>query len=138
MGRIVGIDFGPKHIGIAVSDPLQIFASPLSSLPNANIVDYLKNYAQKEKIILFVVGLPKRLNNTSSETTEMVEKFVERLKKNFPEIPVVLEDERLTTILAHRAMIEGGMKKSDRAKKGSADAISAAIILQGYLDKNKK
>ncbi len=139
MARIIGIDYGLKRTGIAVSDPLSVFASPLEFVPSAKIVEYLKNYANNEPIKLFVVGYPKRLDNTCSETTERVDKFVEILKKHFPDIPVVLEDERLTTLLAQRALIEGGMKKSQRAQKGSADKVSAALILQSYLDrKNQK
>lgn len=138
VARIIGIDYGLKRTGVAVSDPLGIFAQPLDYVPSAKIVEYLKNYAKGEGIQLFVVGYPKRLNNTASETTESVDKFVEVLKKHFSEVPVVLEDERLTTIMAHRAMIDGGMKKSERALKGSADKVSAALILQSYLDRQTK
>lgn len=137
MARIIGLDYGVKRTGVAVSDPTGVFASPLDCVPSAKIVEYLNNYAKGEAVELFVVGYPKRLNNTASETTEKVDEFVKNLKKKFPNVPVILEDERLTTILAHRAMIDGGMKKSERAQKGSADKVSAALILQGYLDRRK-
>lgn len=138
MGRIIGIDYGQKRTGIAISDPLSIFASPLESIPTTNIVQYLKLYSQKEAIEMFVVGYPKRLNNEASDTTQRVDNFIKLLQKHFPNIPVEKEDERLTTIIAQRAMIDGGMKKTDRQQKGVADKISASIILQGYLDRAKK
>lgn len=135
MERIVGIDYGRKRVGVAVSDPLGIFASALDTVSSAKIIEYLKNYAQSETITLFVVGYPKNLNNTPAECAQYVDPFLKNLKKNFPNIPIVLEDERFTTTLAQRAMIEGGMKKSDRSRKGAADKISAALILQGYIDR---
>ena len=135
MDRIVGIDYGKKRVGIAVSDPLQIFASALDTVPAANIMDYLKNYTQKEKVVRFVVGYPRNLDNRPAECTPFVEAFVKNLRKTFPQIPVSLEDERFTSQLALRAMINGGMKKSDRREKGNVDRVSAAIILQSYLDR---
>jgi putative holliday junction resolvase len=135
MDRILGIDYGKKRTGIAVSDPLGIFASALETVPTANIVNYLKNYTSKEKVTLFVVGYPMNLNGKPAECTPFVDIFLKTLKKNFPEIPVVPEDERFTSQIAIQAMITGGMKKSDRREKGSVDRISAAIILQSYLDK---
>lgn len=135
MERVLGIDYGRKRTGVAQSDPLGIFASALDFVPSAKIIDYLKNYAQKEAVKLFVVGYPKNLDNTPSENLKFVDAFLKQLKKAFPDIPVELEDERFTSTIAHRTMIDGGMKKSDRRVKGNADKISAVLILQSYLDR---
>ncbi len=135
MNRIIGIDYGKKRTGLAVSDPLGMFASPLDTVPPAKIIEYLENYAAREGISLFVVGYPMNLDNTPSEAARYVDEFLARLRKHFPDIPVVLEDERFTSVLAHRAMIDGGMKKMDRRDKSVVDRISAAIILQSYLDR---
>ena len=137
MDRIVGIDYGRKRVGVAISDPLGIFASALETVHSAKIIDYLKNYSLRERIVGFVVGYPMNTDNTPSEAAADVDVFLKHLAKNFPGIPVSLEDERFTSVLAHRAMIDGGMKKSDRRKKESADRISAAIILQTYLDRRE-
>ena len=135
MDRIVGIDYGRKRVGVAVSDPLGIFASALETVPAAKIIEYLKNYTAKEQIGLFVVGYPMNMNNTPSEAARYVDTFLKQLKKNFPQIPVELEDERFTSVLAHRSMIDGGMKKMARRDKSVVDKISAGIILQSYLDR---
>lgn len=137
MDRIIGIDFGRKRTGLAVSDPLGIFASPLDTVPAAKIIDYLKTYAQKETIILFVVGMPVNMNGAPSEAAADVEVFLRTLRNAFPAVPVQLEDERFTSVLAHRAMIDGGMKASRRRDKAEVDKISASIILQSYLDRKK-
>ncbi len=137
MERIIGIDYGRRRVGIAVSDPLFVFASPLETVDGAKIIEYLKNYAQKETVTQFVVGYPMNLDNTPSEAAADVDIFLRQLGKAFPGVPVALEDERFTSVLAHRAMIDGGMKAKDRRNKASVDKISAAIILQGYLDKKK-
>ena len=134
MDRILGIDYGKKRTGLAVSDPLGIFASALETVPTANIINYLKKYTSQNKVERFVVGYPMNLNGSPAECTPFVEAFVKRLKKNFPSIPITLEDERFTSQLAMRAMIDGGMKRSERRIKGSVDRISAAIILQSWLD----
>ncbi len=135
MDRLIGIDYGRKRTGVAVSDPLQIFASALETVQTANIIDYLQKYAQTEHIVRFVVGYPINMNGQPSEAASDVDIFLKQLAKAFPDIPVTLEDERFTSVLAHRAMIDGGMKASQRRDKASVDKISAAIILQGYLDK---
>lgn len=137
MNRIIGIDYGKKRIGLAVSDPLGIFASPLDTVPPAKIIEYLKKYAEKEGISRFVIGYPMNLDNTPAEAARFVDEFLRRLAKNFPDIPVEREDERFTSVLAHKAMIDGGMKKSDRRDKAVVDKISAAIILQTWLDRKK-
>ncbi len=135
MNRIIGIDFGRKRTGLAASDPLMVFASALDTVHSANIIDYLQKYSQNETIIRFVVGYPMNLNGAPSEAARDVDAFLNLLKKKFPDILVTLEDERFTSVLAHRAMIDGGMKRSDRRDKSSVDKISAAIILQSYLDR---
>ena len=138
MNRTIGIDYGRARVGIAVSDPLGIFASPLETVPAAKIIDYLQTYAVSETVERFVVGWPMNLNGQPAEAAADVEAFLKRLRKAFPQVPVELEDERFTSVLAHRAMIDGGMKKSDRRDKKSVDRISAAIILQSWLDKKKQ
>ncbi len=135
MDRIIGIDYGRKRTGVAVSDPLGIFASALDTVHSAKIIDYLKKYAEKENVVLFVVGYPMNMDNRPSEAAKDVDIFLKQLKKNFPGIPVETEDERFTSVLAHRAMIDGGMKLKDRRDKNSVDRISAAIILQSYMDR---
>lgn len=135
MERYIGIDYGRKRTGIAVSDPLRVFASPLETVATAKIIDYLKNYAQGESVIGFVVGYPVNMDGRPSEAAADVSSFLPRLKKSFPDVPVTLEDERFTSVLAHRAMIDGGMKYSKRRDHKSVDCISAAIILQGFLDR---
>ena len=137
MDRIIGIDYGRKRVGVATSDPLGIFASALETVHSAKIIEYLKNYAQKETIVLFVVGYPINMNGAPSEAAKDIDVFLKHLAKAFPDVPVVKEDERFTSVLAHRAMLDGGMKKQDRQKKESVDKISAAIILQSYMDRKR-
>lgn len=138
MDRIVGIDYGRKRTGIAVSDPLGIFASALETVPAGNLLAFLKNYTQKERVIRFVVGYPMNLNNKPSEAAKDVDQFLNMLRKQFPDIPVTLEDERFTSKMAMRTLIDGGMKKSDRREKENIDKVSAAIILQSYLDSSAR
>ena len=135
MDRIIGIDYGSARVGLAQSDPLGIFASPLETVPTAKIIEYLQKYALSETIVKFVVGYPLNLDGSHASAAADVDKFIPKLQKSFPDVPIALEDERFTSVLAHRAMIEGGMKKSDRRDKSSVDKISASIILQSYLDK---
>ena len=138
MERIVGIDFGRKRTGIAVSDPLGIFASALDTVSSGDVLTFLKNYTLKEKVVRIVVGYPVNLNNTPSEAAGDLKPFLNMLRKQFPDIPVTLQDERFTSKMAMRALIDGGMKKSDRRKKGTIDKVSAAIILQSYLDSRER
>lgn len=135
MDRIIGIDFGIKRTGLAASDPLGIFASALETVHSTKIIEYLKKYAEKERIVRFVIGYPMNLDGRPSEAKAHVDAFLPKLKAAFPGIPVDLEDERFTSVLAHRAMIDGGMKASRRRDKTEVDRISAAIILQSYLDR---
>lgn len=138
MERLIGIDYGRKRTGLAASDPLGIFASALETVPSAKIIDYLQKYSEKETITRFVVGYPMNLDGRPSEAAADVDAFLPVLRKAFPGVPVELEDERFTSVLAHRAMIDGGMKYKDRRNKSSVDRISAAIILQGYMDRKSK
>ena len=137
MDRMIGIDYGRARVGVAMSDPLGIFASPLETVASAKIIDYLQKLTISEKVVRFVVGYPMNLDGRPAEAAADVDVFLKQLAKRFPLIPVSLEDERFTSVLAHRAMIDGGMKKSDRRKKESVDKISAAIILQSYIDRNQ-
>jgi len=123
---------------VAVSDPLRIFASALETVPSAKIIEYLKKYAEKESVERFVVGYPMNLDNTPSEAAADVDVFLKSLRKHFPSVPVDLEDERFTSVLAHRAMIDGGVRKMDRRDKAAVDKVSAALILQTWLDRNKQ
>ena len=137
MERTIGIDYGRARVGVAVSDPLGVFASPLETVPSAKIIEYLQNYASAQTIVRFVVGYPLNLSGAPAEAAADVDVFLRKLEKAFPAVPITLEDERFTSVLAHRAMIDGGMKKSDRRDKNSVDRISAAIILQSWLDRKK-
>ena len=138
MDRLIGIDYGRKRTGIAASDPLGIFASALETVPSAKIIEYLQNYALHETITDIVIGYPMNLNGRPSEAAKDVDAFLPCLRKAFPGVPIHLEDERFTSVLAHRAMIDGGMKYKDRRDKTSVDKISAAIILQGFMDRKAK
>ena len=138
MNRIIGIDYGRKRVGLAVSDPLRIFASALETVHSAKINEYLKSYTAKENVERFVVGYPMNLNNRPAEAARDVDVFLKLLAKHFPQIPVTLEDERFTSRMAIMAMIEGGVRKSERREKGAVDKVSAALILQTYLDRTRQ
>lgn len=137
MGRIISIDYGRKRTGLAASDTLQMIANGLTTLPSGEVVNFLSEYVKKEPVDLFVVGLPKQMNNEPSENMKYVEAFVTHLKRVIPEIPVEYYDERFTSVLAHKAMLEGGLKKKKRQDKALVDEISAVIILQEYLESKK-
>ena len=130
----MGIDYGRKRVGIAVSDPLCMFASALETVPSGDVLKFLKNYTLKESVVRFVVGYPMNMDNRPSEAAKDVDSFLNMLKKQFPLIPVSLQDERFTSKMAMRTLIDGGMKKSERRVKENIDKVSAAIILQSYLD----
>jgi putative Holliday junction resolvase len=138
MGRILAIDYGIKRTGIAVTDPLRIIATPLDTIATTDLFEFLKSYLKKESVDEFVVGMPKTLRNEDSETAPLVRIFVGELAKIFPEKKVSLTDERFTSVIAKRAMIEGGMKKSDRRDKANVDKISATIILQSFLESTNR
>ena len=133
MGRIIGIDFGTKRIGLAVTDPMQIIASPLDTVENREFDNYISLYLKKEKVEAFVIGYPVQMNNQASESVRFVNTFIKKLKKNYPDIEIHLIDERFTSQMAMRSMIEGRMKKKDRKDKSNVDKISASLILQSYL-----
>ncbi len=137
MGRIIGIDYGRKRTGIAVTDPLKIIANGLTTIPSHTVVDFLQKYISTENVDKIIVGLPKQLNGELSESMQYITPFLNRLKKVIPNIPVEMYDERFTSTLAHKAMLDGGMKKKNRQKKEKVDTIAAAIILNDYLQSNK-
>lgn len=137
MGRIISIDYGRKRTGLAASDTLQMIANGLTTLPSGEVVNFLSEYVKKEPVDVFVVGLPKQMNNEPSENMKYVEAFVTHLKRVIPEIPVEYYDERFTSVLAHKAILEGGLKKKKRQDKALVDEISAVIILQEYLESKK-
>ena len=133
MGRILSIDYGKKRTGIAVTDPLKIIAGGLATVSTFELFDYLKDYIAREEVELIVIGDPKQADGTPSENKARIVEFVNRWKKIFPQIPLEYFDERFTSVLAHRAMIDGGMKKKDRRNKAVVDEISAVIILEDYM-----
>jgi len=135
MGRIIGIDCGKKRIGLAVTDPLQIFSSPLKTVNPKDFEDFVDEYLLTEQIDAFVIGYPVQMNNKPSESVKYIDPFIEKLKKRFPGKPVHLVDERFTSRIAFRTMIDGGVKKINRQDKSMVDRISASIILQSWLDK---
>lgn len=137
MGRILGIDYGRKRSGIAVTDPLKIIANGLTTVPSHTLIEFIQGYVAKESVEKIVVGFPKQLNGDPSESMKYITPFLNRLKKVIPDIPVEMYDERFTSTIAHKAMIDGGMKKSDRRNKEIVDTIAASIILNDYLQSNK-
>ena len=137
MGRIVAIDYGRKRTGVAVTDTLQLIANGLATVPSGELVKFLTDYVAREPVERVVVGLPKQMNNELSENMKYVKAFVAQLKRALPDVPVEYYDERFTSVLAHKAMLEGGLKKKKRQEKGLVDEISAVIILQFYLEHKK-
>ena len=134
MARILGIDYGTKRVGLAVTDPAGIIASPLTTVHPQELIAFLKEYEENEGIELFVVGLPKNLANGDTDLTQIVRNFITHLKRVFPDKKVVTVDERFTSKMAFDAMLQGGMKKKERRKKENIDRISATIILQSFLE----
>ena len=137
MPRLLSIDYGKKRTGIAVSDPLQIIANGLTTVETSNLFEFLKDYLQKEHVVTIVVGLPKQMNGEMSENMRRIEPFVNRLRKLYPQIAVEYFDERFSSKMAQKAMIEGGVKKKERQNKALVDEISATIILQGYMESKR-
>ncbi len=137
MGRIIAIDYGRKRTGLAVSDRMRLIAGALTTLPGDKIIDFLRDYTSKEPVDLFILGEPKQMNNQPSENMQWVAIFKNQLQKAFPEIEIKMVDERFTSVLAHRAMLDGGLKKKDRRNKEIVDQLSATIILQTYLETNR-
>lgn len=134
MGRILAIDYGKKRTGLAVTDPLRITANPLLTIETKELINWLQTYFEKEKVDIVVIGHPTQMNGEESESMNYIRPFVGNFKKQFPTIPITMYDERFTSVLAHQAMIAGGMKKKDRQDKAIVDKIAACIILEGYLD----
>ena len=137
MSRILAIDYGRKRTGLAVTDTLQLIPGGLTTVPSHELLNFLEDYFRKEPVERIVVGLPKQMNNQPSESMKYIEPFVRSLKKKWPEMPVEYYDERFTSVLAHQAMLEGGLKKKDRQNKALVDEISAVIILQSYLESKR-
>ncbi len=137
MSRILAIDYGRKRTGLAVTDTLQLIPGGLATVPSHELLKFLEDYFRKEPVERIVVGLPKQMNNQPSESMKYIEPFVRSLKKKWPEMPVDYYDERFTSVLAHQAMRDGGLKKKDRQNKALVDQISAVIILQSYLESKR-
>lgn len=133
MSRILALDYGEKRIGIAVTDEMQIIASGLATVPTSDIFEFLKEYVKQEKVELFLVGEPKQMNNTASESEKYIKPFLSKLAKMFNDTPIKRVDERFTSKMAFQTMIDSGLKKKQRQNKALIDEISATIILQSYL-----
>jgi putative Holliday junction resolvase len=138
MGRILGIDYGRKRVGLAVTDPLKIFASPLNTISAHDIDNFIADYMASEEVEAFVIGYPVKLNNEPSESVKYINPFIRKLKIRFPGVPVHLVDERFTSQMALKTMIDGGLKKKERQNKSIIDMISASIILQSFLDRKSE
>ena len=133
MGRVLAIDYGRKRTGIAVTDPTRTIASPLTTVATGELEKFIADYMLKEEVDEFVIGYPRTMNNEPSEMVKYIDPFVNRLRKIYPLKNVHLVDERFTSSIALRAMIDGGMKKKDRANKANVDKVSASLILQSFL-----
>lgn len=139
MARILSIDYGKKRTGIAVTDPLQIIANGLATVSTSELLSYLKDYLSREQVERIIIGRPLQTNGQPSENLQRVEQFVNRWRKEMPGVPVEYVDERFTSVLAHQAMIDGGLRKKARQDKALVDKISATIILEDYLrSKNQR
>lgn len=133
MPRIISIDYGLKRTGLAVTDPYQIIATGLTTVESPRLINFLKEYFKKEEVSLIIIGEPKNWDDTDTHATPLVKKIIERLKKEFPNIPIKTVDERYTSKMASQAMIDMGMKKMQRRNKALIDEIAATIMLQEYL-----
>ena len=137
MARILSIDYGKKRTGLAVTDPLQIIAGGLATVATSELFDYLQAYISREQVEMIVIGEPRQPNGEPSENLARVQQFVNRWRKAFPQVPIQFYDERFTSVLAHQAMLDGGLKKKARQNKGLVDEISATIILEDYMRSKK-
>ena len=137
MGRILAIDYGRKRTGLAVTDILRITANPLLTIETNTLLNWLSEYFAQEQVDEVVIGHPTQMNGTESESMNYIRPFVGNFKKQFPDMPIVMYDERFTSVLAHQAMLAGGMKKKDRQNKAVVDKIAACIILEDYLESKK-
>lgn len=133
MARILSIDYGRKRTGLAVTDPLQIIASGLATVSTSELFDWLQSYVARETVELIVIGEPRQLDGSPSENLARVQQFVNRWRKAVPSIPIEYYDERFTSTLAHRAMLDGGLRKKERQNKALVDEISATILLEDYM-----
>ncbi len=138
MPRLLALDYGQKRTGIAVTDPLQLIATALETVPSQEVFKFIQAYTATEVVEAIVVGLPQSLDGTATDNTPRVLAFVQRLRNRFPDLPVHLHDERFTSKMALQAMIAGGSTKRDRRNKGNIDKISAAIILQSFMEANQQ
>jgi putative Holliday junction resolvase len=134
MSRILCIDYGKKRTGIAVTDPLQIIATGLTTVDSLELISFLKKYFLQEEVELIVIGDPKNLDDSDTHATPLVKQIIKRLEKEFPKIPIKKVDERFTSKMAKRAMLDIGMKKKDRRNKRTVDEIAATIMLQQYME----
>lgn len=134
MGRILAIDYGQKRCGLAVTDELKIIANSLTTVSTAELMPFIKDYFNKEKIELVIIGKPMQMNNTESESEKFIGPFVKNLQKQYPEIPIIRFDERFTSKMAFQTMIDSGISKKKRRNKALVDTISATIILQSYME----
>jgi putative holliday junction resolvase len=137
MARILSIDYGGKRTGIAVTDPLKIIATGLTTVETPKLIQFLKDYFSKEEVELVIIGMPFNLDDSPTDITAQVKKFITAYQKFFPSIPIKEVDERYTSKLASQAMIEMGMKKKDRQNKGKVDEIAATMMLQEYMNSGK-
>lgn len=137
LGRLLALDYGLKRTGIAVTDELQLIASGLTTVPTEEVIGFLQTYIVQEKVEKIIVGEPKQMNNSPSESEALISVFLIKLKEAFPQMPIERQDERFTSKLAVKSMIAGGLKKKQRQNKALIDQISATIILQDYLNKIK-
>lgn len=133
MGRILAIDFGLKRTGIAITDEMQIIASGLTTVETKNLLSFLDSYLKEENVELFLIGLPKQMNNEASESEQHILPFITKLENKYPTIPIKRIDERFTSKIAFQTMIDSGLKKKQRKNKAMIDEISATLILQSYL-----
>ena len=137
MGRILSIDYGNKRVGLAVTDPLQIIATRLTTVPAEEIWPFLADYFDRELVELVLVGYPKQLNNQPSEAIRYINPFLKKFRETYPDMPIRQMDERFSSTLAFQTMIDAGVKKKDRQNKSTVDGVSATIILQSYLEGKK-
>ena len=135
MGRVLALDYGKKRTGIAVTDELQLISSGLTTVATHELIAFLRNYVAEENVERFIVGEPKQMDNTPSESEVLIAPFLKRLTKVFPDIPIERQDERFTSKIAFQTMIDSGLKKKQRRNKALVDEISATIILQAYLNR---
>lgn len=138
VGRYMAFDYGTKRIGLAVTDPLRIIATGLETLHPNRILEFLLQYIKTEKVSLFIVGKPLQMDNSPSEITPHIEGFIRILKKNFPDIPIVMADERFTSLIANRTLQQSGLNRKARQNKELVDRISATLILQSYMEWEKR